>query len=261
LIVVTHPGGGLLFHRHFSAPCQLSASQAFASVACEAIRQGGNCVDRRLSIPMRTIMIRSVALAVGVFFASIVAADEQPREEDFTPLFNGKDLSGWVVMGDPQGWKVVDGMIHSDAGKGGLWLRSEKEYGDFILKLEWKVSEGGNSGVFIRAKKEDAPWVSGYEIQISNPRQDDSHCTGSLYGYVPVKKRPDESANKWHTFEIECRGPRIRVVSDGVECIDYDQSSGEKTRDKPLKGYLGLQDAHVGAGHIQYRNIRIKALK
>lgn len=201
-------------------------------------------------------------VAIAIAAAIPLHAAEPKPEAGYASLFNGKDLSGWVTMGDAKGWKVVDGIIHSDAGNNGQWLRSEKEYGDFVLKLEWKVSEGGNSGVFIRAKKEDAPWVTGYEIQISNPKQDESHCTGSLYSYVPVKNRPDESAGKWHTFEITCQGSKIRVVSDGVECIDYDQASGEKTKDKPLKGYVGLQDAHAAAGNtIEYRNIRIKELK
>jgi hypothetical protein len=206
--------------------------------------------------------MRTRLLAPFLLIAVSLSAGEPQTEEGFTPHFNGKDLSGWVLMGDAKGWEVKGGVIHSDAGNNGQWLRSEKEYGDFVLKLEWKVSEGGNSGVFIRAKKEDAPWVTGYEIQISNPKQDESHCTGSLYSYVPVKKRPDESAGKWHTFEITCQGSKIRVVSDGVECIDYDQSTGEKTKDKPLKGFIGLQDAHAGAGNtIEYRNIRIKELK
>jgi len=200
--------------------------------------------------------------AMFLFTAPLVLWGDDPKPEaGFTPLFSGKDLSGWVLMGDAKGWKVVDGVIHSDAGNNGQWLRSEKEYVDFVLKVEWKVSEGGNSGVFIRAKKEDAPWVTGYEIQISNPKQDESHCTGSLYSYVPVKKRPDESADKWHTFEITCQGSMIRIVSDGVECINYDQATGEKTKDKPVKGFIGLQDAHAAAGNtIEYRNIRIKEL-
>src|SRR5436190_11274007 len=183
-------------------------------------------------------------------------------EEGFVSLFNGKDLSGWKVMGKDAGWTVKDGVIHSDAGNEGHWLRSEKEFGDYILKVEWKVSEGGNSGVFIRCDKEGNPWVTGYEIQISNPVQDESHCTGSLYSYVPVKKRPDESANKWHTFEIECRGSVITVKSDDVVCIDkFDQSTEEKTKNKPLKAFIGLQDAHADKGNtIEYRNIRIKEM-
>ena len=213
--------------------------------------------------------IRSIALALFLVCGFALAVDSAKKpgsknEEGFVPLLNGKDLSGWKVMGKEPGWTVKDGVIHSDAKKEGYWLRSEKEFGDYILKVEWKVSEGGNSGVFIRCDKEGNPWVTGYEIQISNPVQDESHCTGSLYSYVPVKKRPDESADKWHTFEIECRGSVITVKSDDVVCIEkFDQSKEEKTKNKPLKAFIGLQDAHtlVEGNTIEYRNIRIKELK
>src|SRR3954469_22844851 len=85
-------------------------------------------------------------------------------KEGFVPLFNGKDLSGWVVKGKAEGWQVKDGILRSEGGKGGEWLRSAKEYGDFALKLDWKVSKGGNSGVFIRVPDKDAPWQNGYEV-------------------------------------------------------------------------------------------------
>lgn len=210
-------------------------------------------------------IIASLVLLIacyGVLAADDAKKPDAKKEEGFVPLFNGKDLSGWKVMGKEAGWTVKDGVIHSDAGKEGHWLRSEKQFGDYILKVEWKVSEGGNSGVFIRCTEEGNPWVTGYEIQISNPKQDESHCTGSLYSYVPVKNRPDESAAKWHTFEIECRGSVITVKSDNVVCIDkFDQSTDEKTKNKPLKAHIGLQDAHAAAGNtIEYRNIRIKEL-
>lgn len=215
---------------------------------------------------LQAIRILSLTLILASSFvlaAKEVKEPENKQEEGFVSLFNGKDLSGWKVMGKDAGWTVKDGVIHSDAGKEGHWLRSEKQFGDYILKVEWRVSEGGNSGVFIRCTEDGNPWVTGYEIQISNPKQDESHCTGSLYSYVSVKNRPDESADKWHTFEIECRGSIITVKSDDVVCIDkFDQSKDEKTKDKPLKAHIGLQDAHAAAGNtIEYRNIRIKELK
>ena len=164
-------------------------------------------------------------------------------------------------MGDEDGYQVKDGLIHSDGETGGDWMRTEETYGDYILRVDWRVSEGGNSGVFIRADKECSPWLTGYEIQISSARQDEEHCTGSLYGYVGVDPRPDESGDVWHTFEITCRGDQITVKCDDVKCIDFDQSTQENTKDKPHEGYIGLQAAHAPAGHyIQYKNIRIKTL-
>ncbi len=209
----------------------------------------------------------TIALGVVLTCSPCFSADKK-SEDGFVPLFNGKNLDGWLIMGKKAGWVVKDGIIHSDGGQGGNWLRTKRKYKNFILKVEWKVSKGGNSGVFIRSGRDLAlspvrqRLVTGYEVQISNARRDDSHCTGSLYGFVAVKPRPDESPDKWHTFEIRCQGNHVTVKSDGLKCIDFDQSTNEATRKKPLKGYIGLQDSHSPKGHyIEYRNVRIKALK
>jgi hypothetical protein len=164
-------------------------------------------------------------------------------------------------MGKKEGWAVKDDVLRSEGGTGGDWLRSEKEYGDYILKLQWRVSKGGNSGVFIRCLTEGNPWITGYEVQISQDVQDAEHSTGSLYGYVPVNPIPDVTPDEWHTFEIHCIGPKIAVLADGVKCIDADQSQIEAIKDKPLKGHIGLQDSHSAAGHyIEYRDVMIKVL-
>jgi hypothetical protein len=203
-------------------------------------------------------LFRALVL-IGLF--PLVTPAAEPDEQGFVPLFNGKDLSGWVVIGNKDGFRVQDGVIHSDGASGAEWMRTEKTYRNFILKLDWRVSKNGNSGVFVRAAREGAPWETGYEVQISNEPRDDAHCTGSLYGYAAVNPRPDESADKWHTFEIHCRDGRVTVSSDKVKCVDFDQSSKAETKNKPLEGHIGLQDSHSPAGHyVEYRNIRVKVL-
>ncbi len=203
------------------------------------------------------------AVVLTIVLASFSSASaEDAVEEGFVPLFNGENLEGWVVTGNAEGFQVVDGVIHSDGNSGGHWMRTETEYGDFILKLEWKVSENGNSGVFVRADDEGEPWLTGYEIQISNEPRDDAHCTGSLYGYASVNPRPDESADTWHTFEVHCVGGHVTVISDDVKCVEFDQATNAETADKPLTGYIGLQDSHSPEGHyVEYRNIRIKTIE
>ncbi len=204
---------------------------------------------------------------IGCLVLTAIGAD---KDDGFTSLVNGKNLDGWIVKGKADGWQIKDGILRSEGAKGGDWIRSAKEYGNFILKVDWKVSKGGNSGVFLRATDKGAPWQTGYEVQISNDPRDLAHCTGALYGYAPVKPRPDETADRWHTFELTCIGPRIKVVSDGVTVVDADQTKlqapDEKgytdPKTKPLRGYIGLQDSHSKAGnYIEYRNVRIKELK
>ena len=187
---------------------------------------------------------------------------QPPDTGGFLNLFNGENLDGWTIMGDPAGWSVQDGLIRSEGGKGGDWLRFNEPQNDFVFKLDWRVSENGNSGAYIRAAEEGRPWETGYEIQISNQPRDDLHCTCSLYGYAAVDPRPDESADTWHTFEIHARGPRITVFSDGTKCTELDQSESEAAREKPLTGFVGIQDSHAGKGsYVEYRNIQLKLLE
>lgn len=182
-------------------------------------------------------------------------------DEGFVELFNGKDLTGWKYMGSEAAWAVKDGVLHSDAGKGGNWIRTEKQYGDFILKVEWRVGKEGNAGVFLRSAEKGAPWETGSEVQISNQERDVAHCTGSLYGTAAVEPRPDESADVWHEFYIKCKGPRITVFSDNVPVVDVDAAKLPALAAKPLNGYVGLQDSHNPTGYIEYRKVAIKELK
>ncbi|NLX13994.1 MAG: DUF1080 domain-containing protein [Phycisphaerales bacterium] len=183
-----------------------------------------------------------------------------PSEEGFSPLFNGRDLDGWTIMGDPKGWKVQDEKIVSDVGFIGGWLRTNRVYGDFILRLQWRVSPGGNSGVFVRATTTGNPWISGCEIQITNHPRDSLHCTGSLYGIVPVNPRPDETPEVWHDFEIHCHGPMYKVYVDNVPVIDVDARQVPALFARPMRGFIGLQDSHAANGWIEFRNVRVKEL-
>lgn len=189
--------------------------------------------------------------------------DDIVVNDPFVSLFDGDSLDGWVVMGDPAGFTVVDGVIRSEGGKGGDWMRTRREYDDFVLRLEYRVAPGGNSGVFIRCTEDGNPWVTGHECQISNeqPPRDELHCTGTLYGTVPVIQRPDETPEVWHEYEILCKGTRIMVFVDGMKTIDVDQSEVEAIRNKPMSGYIGLQDSHTAEGMwVEFRNIEIREL-
>ena len=208
----------------------------------------------RFALP--SILMMSVIITVVC-----PAAEKDKDEKGFADLFNGKDLDGWTVMGKKEGFLIKDGVIRSDGATGGNWMRTKKRYKNYVLRMEWRVSKGGNSGVFIRCDEKGNPWETGYEVQILNAARDDLHCTGSLYGYAAVKQRPDDSPGKWHSFEIRCDGPKIMVKVDGKTTVDINQLEIEKAKKKPLEGHIGLQDSHSKAGHfIEFRKIRIKEL-
>ena len=128
-------------------------------------------------------------------------------------LFDGTHLDNFNRVGNAN-WTLANGIVEATSGPG--FLVTKESYDNFEIRVEFWVDEGGNSGVFIRVPDKGAPWQTGYEVQISNDPRDDKHCTGALYGIAAVKPRPDESADKWHNFEIHCVGPRIKVIADGV---------------------------------------------
>jgi hypothetical protein len=253
---------------------------------CEIICQGDHiiqrvngvtCVDIKDSAASKGRFALQVHanLKMAAYFKNIRVHALEPNElppvgepgvpAGWTPLFTGKDLSNFDVIGAPEAYTIAaDGVLRSEGGKSGDWLRSKRQYSDFVLHVEWRVSPGGNSGVFVRSAAEGAPWETGHECQISNeqPPRDDLHCTGTLYGTVPATPRPDETPEVWRTYEIHCVGPLITVIVDDTRTVDVDSREVDAIRGKPTVGYVGLQDSHTAAGFwIEYRNVWIKELK
>lgn len=198
-------------------------------------------------------------LVIAVLLSACVAATASAAEPGFVSLFNGRNLDGWVIAGSPEGFRVVDGRIHSDGGKGGTWIRTAKQYGNFVLRLEWMLSKTGNSGVFIRNGKE-----GGFEVQLLapwTPYRDDLHCTGSIYGHVPANPRPDETTLRWRQMEVAAEYKHITVKIDGIKCCEADYDQVPSLKNMALVGYVGMQDSHTGPGEwVKFRNIEIKDL-
>ncbi len=242
LLTTDHPDSDKLIgwtHRYGNSPV--------------AYLQGGHDAKAFANPNYQRLVVQAIRWAAGRL--------PDPSEEGFKPLFNGKDLDGWTVMGDPKGFKVSNGILRSDLPYTGDWLRTNKLYSDFVLRLDWRVSPEGNSGVFVRSAIEGHPWISGSEIQITSIERDLAHCTGSLYGSVAVNPRPDESPNKWHRYEIHCQGPHYQVFADNIPVVDVDARKVPPLYGRPMIGYVGVQDNHSEKGWIEYRNIRIKELK
>lgn len=189
-------------------------------------------------------------------------------------LFNGKDLTGWVAEGqteykDADGkmqpvWTVREGLI-TCAGKGYGFLRyNGKEFADFVFHVEYRMAPKCNSGIGIRTtafdpKKSAAtrPSYYSYEIQLLDDagKPPSTHGSCSLYRYVAPKINAVKPAPEWNVLDIECVGPRIRITTNGQEVLDVDQTTMPEIKNKPLKGYVCLQNH---GGKIEFRNVRIQ---
>jgi hypothetical protein len=173
------------------------------------------------------------------------------NDEGWIALFNGKDTSNWEVIGPKAEWVVKEGVL-SNVGSGGGWLGTVATFGDFDLIVEWKVSEGGNSGIFLRAGTDGPPWVDGYESQIDD--DDAKNPTGSIYNRLPAKKAASPDG-QWNVTEVSAEGDHLVVKINGQEVVNG--------KDATCKyGRVGLQ-MHDDKTTVEFRKvwIRPKGLK
>ncbi|MBI3868686.1 MAG: DUF1080 domain-containing protein [Verrucomicrobia bacterium] len=202
--------------------------------------------------------MRNTTILVGAFllcFAGCTSPSTAPKEQS---LFNGKDLQGWVSMFGGE-WTAADGVLTGRNGaqwttnpeKSGSWLRTEREYGDFTLQLEYAINARGNSGVFIHSALEKNPAFSGHEVQIldDHGQAPKKYTTGSLYDVVAPAKNMSKPAGEWNALQISCAGPHIEVVMNGEKIVDYNT-------DRRTRGYIGLQNHDTNAV-VRFRNIRV----
>lgn len=249
---------------------------------------------------MKQLIVAS-CLAVVVSCSSGAPAAQPKQEPGFTVLFNGKDFSGWKLPeGDNGHWKIVDGVIDYDGqseAKGEKHLFTEKEYGDFVFKVDWRIKEApymnnnvpvilpdgthklgpdgkelkapqldADSGIYLRDRKGKSQvniwtWPIG-SGEVYGYRMDKSQPADVRAGVTP-KKNADKPIGEWNSFVITLKGTRLTVVLNGVTVIENADLPGLQ-----LRGPLGLQH-HGGKKDgkwqsspalVQFRNIEIKEL-
>ena len=230
-------------------------------------------------------MRRRYALVLAGWLAVSGVGILAAQEEGFTPLFNGRDLTGWVYgrRGDAEnrtgkGYQVEDGVLFTTKEDGGN-LFTEKEYADFILRFEFKLTENANNGIGIRAPLSGDAAYAGMEIQLlhdSGSQYTDlrpAQYHGSVYQMFPAKRGFQRPVGEWNSEEITVKGRQITVTLNGVTIVDAnlddvkDEALLAKHRDlgRP-EGSRGIANTkgHIGLlGHgtrVEFRNIRIREL-
>ena len=184
-------------------------------------------------------------------------------ELDAKPLFDGKSLAGWEGAGDPaeKCWKAADGAIVC-TGEKGPWLRSKEEFGDFNLRLEYKLKEGGNSGVYVRVPKDGNHHGdgAGVEIQVLDDKAErykslkPYQYTGSVYAVAPATKHVGREAGQWNSLEINCRGTAYHIIHNGETIVAANETTHAALKGRLTSGFLGLQNH---SEEVWFRNLRI----
>ena len=227
----------------------------------------------------RLVLIAPLALLVITSLGCAHRADAaDSKEKGFTTLFNGKDTSGWIygtLKGKENkagvGYQVnpETGVLYTTAHDGGN-LYTEKQYGNFIFRFDFKLAPGGNNGVAIRAPREGNGAYEGMEIQILDDSSDrytklrPEQYHGSIYDVVAAKRGALKPVGEWNSEEIVADGRHVKVIVNGVTTVDAnleDVKDAEKLKKHPG---LARTTGHIGfLGHgeaLEFRNIRIKEL-
>lgn len=216
---------------------------------------------------------RALAAAAALLVTALAATESNAGEtEGFQSIFNGRDLTGWVVEGTQERkeegetkpvWSVHDGLIRCD-GEGFGYLRYEKELCDFVWRLEYRMAKGCNSGLGIRTvkfngEKRTRPSYASFEVQLRDDagRKPDKRSSGSLYSHVAPSVNAVKPAPEWNAIEVRCQGPRIRVSVNNQLVLDVDQSTIPSIKDKPLCGFICMQNH---GDDIEFRNLELKEL-
>jgi len=222
----------------------------------------------------------SLPLGIALSLTGWLALAQPASTASLTPLFNGKDLTGWT---NPYTWgeaKVVNDEVHLTADKK-FFLVTEKTYGDFVFEGEIKLPEGqANSGFMFRCHVKPNR-VFGYQAEVDGS---DRRWSGGLYdegrrGWLwPSQsgrtKDPallkNEAASQahfkkpevrdafrrddWNRYRITCQGDKIKIEVNGVVTTEFEDSTD-------AEGYIGIQHHGEKGQTYRFRNLRIRELK
>jgi hypothetical protein len=202
---------------------------------------------------------------------NVNAAESPAADAEFVSLFDGKTLAGWT--GATDAYKVEEGAIVCVQGTAGNLL-TEKEYADFVLRLEFQLTAGANNGIGIRFPKQANGnlHLDGIELQVLDNTAEKYKTLkpyqyhGSVYGIVPAKKEFLKPIGEWNSQEVTVQGRKIKVVLNGetiVDC-DLDEATKNGTMDGVEHPGLKRMAGHIGfLGHgdrVAFRNIRLRDL-
>jgi hypothetical protein len=245
----------------------------------------------------RLLAIPAVLLIAGTPFfrpkpitphrASLVAVhttpDDNEKKEDWQPLFDGRTTKGWHSYGKTKPgvqWEVVDGALHLNKSKGEKGdLVTDSEFGDFDLKLEWKISPKGNSGIIFYVHEDPVkypePYQTGPEMQVlDNDGHPDGkihkHRAGDLYDLIASSKDAAKPVGEWNEAEIRSKKGELKLFLNGVNTVTttlWDDNwkkliAGSKFKQWPDFGtfHTGKIDLQDHGNEVWYRNIKIRKL-
>ncbi len=239
------------------------SAQAFAATTCPYAQ---SCSSK--SCALAACSVKAAAAPDNTLTSAEKAAG-------WTLLFDGKTFNGWGFT-EPKtgGWVIENGAMYFTA-KGGAYAYTQKRFGNFEFKTDFKVAEGTNSGVFFRWDKLGDPVQTGFEMQVldsAGKTEMSKHDCGALYDAKAPSCNPMKPAGEWNTCSIKCLNSWVVVELNGKTVMSADLNNwdtphknpdgtpnkyGAALKDWSRVGHIGFQ-AH---GHpVWYKNVKIRDL-
>jgi hypothetical protein len=221
-------------------------------------------------------------MAAVLFASPAVAADneltEQEKKDGWLLLFDGKTLDGWMTSSQKPSRRPVEDHAINPHKCGGYMMIHKKQWGDFTLALDFKISKNCNSGVFVRTypltpRPGKDVGFNGIEVQILDSPTAGFYDTGAIYDLVKPTKQAMKPVGEWNHMVVTCNKNLITVELNGeqVNRMDLDEWTQPNKRpdgsshkfdiaykDHPRKGYIGLQDH---GADCWFKNIKLLPLK
>lgn len=197
---------------------------------------------------MKTLRLFWLPAILATAFAFVPSARSAvtPEHGQWQSLFNGRDLSGWVPVHDAT-FVVTNGNLRLVKGMG--WLRSEAQFTNFVLEVDWRALESGyDSGLFLRAGLEGKPWPKdGWQVNLK-----DNALGGLVKGFKTIvpAETPRMPVGQWVKFRLEVRGRKIMLDVDGERAWEFSELDADR-------GYVGIQAEDKV---FEFRNFRLQPL-
>jgi hypothetical protein len=210
-----------------------------------------------------TLVTNKLIHSVHVFTAFVVFCGRSvvgvPAQEGFSSLFNGKDLDGWVAVGTPDAFTVKDGAIYTTGARPyPSWLRSEKQYENFMLSFEYQSEGWYEGGVLIHSPLDGPGSKLGFKIHLRHDQREyGARSPGAIYDAAAPCRIANLPSGRWNRCEVECNWPLLRVTLNGTLIHDIDMAKDDAFKYRLRKGFIGIQNIGCRA---YFRDFTIRLL-
>ena len=236
-------------------------------------------------------MKKTMFIILSIFIAQIYAVAQvntltaEEKQQNWKLLFNGQNLDGWTSVGKetpPEaGWEIKDGIlsVKPEEGKRGGDIITKEQFSDFELIVDFKITEGANSGIkYFFVRYETGGWL-GLEYQVLDDEKhpdakmgrDGNRLQGGLYDMFRPGNKKDNPPGEWNQARIVAKGTEVTHYLNGLKILSFDRKSEDYKKAWELskfnksvpmfgdvkQGHILLQDH---GDYVSFRNIKIREL-